>query len=250
MTFTLPPLPYDEDALAPYISQETLSFHYGKHHQGYVNALNKLIAGKPQEDMDLEEIIMEAAKEIGEKPAGGVFEKIKETAKELTGKSPIAMLEKVPLGPDEKMTKVKENMLIFNNAAQVWNHTFFWHCMIPNGGGQPHGEVLDRISDTFGGFEKFKEEFKNAAISQFGSGWAWLVMEDDDELQIVKTKDAMTPIVHGFKPLLTCDVWEHAYYLDYQNRRPDFVQAFLDHLVNWRFVEQNMMADSYAEDMV
>lgn len=128
---------------------------------------------------------------------------------------------------------------IFNNAAQVWNHTFFWNCMKKGGGGKPSGKVLSRIEADFGSYEKFAEEFKNAAVTQFGSGWAWLV-EDNGKLKIAKTANADLPMAHGQKALLTVDVWEHAYYLDYQNRRPDFVQAFLDNLVNWEFVEKNM----------
>jgi Fe-Mn family superoxide dismutase len=128
---------------------------------------------------------------------------------------------------------------IFNNAAQVWNHTFFWSCMKPNGGGKPTGDVASGIDKAFGGLDKFKEQFKAAAVGQFGSGWAWLVAEKG-ELKITKTANADLPMVHGQTALLTCDVWEHAYYLDYQNRRPDFVQAFLDHLVNWDFVAQNL----------
>jgi len=130
---------------------------------------------------------------------------------------------------------------IFNNAAQVWNHTFFWNCMKPNGGGQPTGELADRINTAFGSFDKFKEEFKNAAVTQFGSGWAWLV-KDGDTLKITKTPNAENPLAHGQTALLTVDVWEHAYYLDYQNRRPDFVQTVLDNLINWDFVTQNLSA--------
>ncbi|AFZ12204.1 Superoxide dismutase [Crinalium epipsammum PCC 9333] len=130
---------------------------------------------------------------------------------------------------------------IFNNAAQVWNHTFFWNCMKPNGGGQPTGELADKINTAFGSFDKFKEEFKNAAVTQFGSGWAWLV-KDGDTLKITKTPNAENPLAHGQTALLTVDVWEHAYYLDYQNRRPDFVQTVLDNLINWDFVTQNLSA--------
>ena len=128
---------------------------------------------------------------------------------------------------------------IFNNAAQVWNHTFFWNSLKPGGGGKPGGDLLKRIEQGFGDFDKFKEQFKAAAVGQFGSGWAWLVL-DQGKLAITKTPDAVNPMVQGQTALLACDVWEHAYYLDYQNRRPDFVQAFLDHLVNWDFVAQNL----------
>ncbi len=128
---------------------------------------------------------------------------------------------------------------IFNNAAQVWNHTFFWNCMRPGGGGQPSGELGKKIDAAFGSFDKFRDEFKTAAVTQFGSGWAWLV-EDAGALKVVKTANADLPLAHGQKALLTVDVWEHAYYLDYQNRRPDFVQTFIDHLINWDFVQQNL----------
>jgi Fe-Mn family superoxide dismutase len=124
---------------------------------------------------------------------------------------------------------------IFNNAAQVWNHSFYWNCMKPGGGGAPSGSIAQNVDSTFGSYEKFAEEFKNAGVTQFGSGWAWLVL-NDGQLEIIKTSNADTPIVHGLKPLLTVDVWEHAYYLDYQNRRPDYLGAFLEHLVNWDFV--------------
>ncbi len=129
---------------------------------------------------------------------------------------------------------------IFNNAAQVWNHAFFWHCMKPNGGGQPTGAIAEKINTAFGSYEKFAAEFKQAALTQFGSGWAWLVQEGDT-LKIIKTPNADLPMVHNQTALLTCDVWEHAYYLDYQNRRADFVQTFLDHLLNWDFVNQNLV---------
>jgi Fe-Mn family superoxide dismutase len=135
--------------------------------------------------------------------------------------------------------KDEAKVTIFNNAAQVWNHTFFWNCMKPNGGGQPTGAMAQRLERSLGGFDSFQEKFKEAATTQFGSGWAWLVL-DGDELKVTKTPNAMTPLVQGQTALLTCDVWEHAYYLDYQNRRPDFVQTFLDKLVNWEFVASNL----------
>ena len=128
---------------------------------------------------------------------------------------------------------------VFNNAAQVWNHTFYWNCMKPGGGGQPKAAVASALASAFGSFDKFKEEFKNACVTQFGSGWGWLVVADGG-LKITKTANADLPLAHGQAALLTCDVWEHAYYLDYQNRRPDYVQVFLDHLVNWDFVAQNL----------
>jgi Fe-Mn family superoxide dismutase len=196
MAFELLALPFAEDALEPYYSARTLSFHHGKHHKAYVDHLNKLIAGTDLESKSLEEIILLAA---GDAARAGIF----------------------------------------NNAAQVWNHTFFWHCMKPGGGGKPSGELAARIDAAFGGYDKFVEQFKAAAVGRFGSGWGWLVLEGG-ELKIVSTPNAETPLAKGQKALLTVDVWEHAYYLDYQNRRPDFVQAFLDHLVNWDFVAENL----------
>ena len=196
MAFELPALPFAEDALEPYYSARTLSFHHGKHHKAYVDNLNKLITGTDLESKPLEEIILLAA---GDAAKAGMF----------------------------------------NNAAQVWNHTFFWHCMKPGGGGKPSGELAARIDAAFGGYDKFVEQFKAAAVGRFGSGWGWLVLEGG-ELKIVSTPNAETPLAKGQKALLTVDVWEHAYYLDYQNRRPDFVQAFLDHLVNWDFVAANL----------
>jgi len=196
--FTLPPLPYPENALSPAISANTVGFHYGKHHQGYVNNLNQLVAGTPLADQSLEAVI-----------------------KTTTGK------------PDQ--------VAIFNNAAQVWNHTFYWNSMRPNGGGKPSGALAELIEKSFGDYDKFKAEFAKTATSQFGSGWAWLV-KDGDKLIITKTGNADTPIAHGQPPLLTVDVWEHAYYLDYQNRRADYVAAVLDKLTNWEFAEKNLAA--------
>jgi Fe-Mn family superoxide dismutase len=196
MAFTLPPLPYAKNALVPHISEQTLEFHYGKHHQTYVTNLNNLVQGSENESKSLEDLI--------------------------------------------KLSAAKADMVgVFNNAAQVWNHTFFWNCMKQNGGGQPTGVLLEKINASFGSYEKFAADFKQAALTQFGSGWAWLVQEGD-ALKITKTANADLPMVHGQQALLTCDVWEHAYYLDYQNRRADFVQTFLDHLVNWDFVSQNL----------
>jgi len=195
--FTLPALPYAQDALEPHVSARTMSFHYGKHHQAYVDTLNKLVVGTPWAvGQTLEKVVIESA------------------------------------GITDKAT-------IFNNAAQVWNHSFFWKCMKPGGGGQPSGRLMDLIQKSFGGFDQFKEAFVTAAVGQFGSGWVWLVQRGDT-LEIVKTSNADTPIAHGQTVLLTCDVWEHAYYLDYQNRRKDFVQAFLDHLANWEFAASQL----------
>jgi len=198
MAFELPPLPYAKNALAPVMSEQTLEFHYGKHHKTYVDTLNKLVAGSPLEKASLEQIIEETAEDGSKKP-------------------------------------------IFNNAAQVWNHTFFWNSMKPKGGGAPSGDVAGMIDKAFGSLDAFKTKFKEAGTTQFGSGWAWLVL-DKGKLDIVKTGNAVNPLIAGQKPLLTCDVWEHAYYLDYQNRRADMVQAFLDNLVNWDFVNANVVA--------
>jgi Fe-Mn family superoxide dismutase len=192
----LPPLPYAQDALAPVISAETLSFHYGKHHKAYVDNLNKLVAGTDMSETPLEALI-----------------------KSVAGK------------PDKAG--------VFNNAAQVWNHTFFWNSMKPNGGGAPAGAVAKAIDASFGSYENFKKEFSNAAMTQFGSGWAWLVA-DKGQLKIAKTPNAETPLTTGQSALLTVDVWEHAYYLDYQNRRADFVAAVIDKLLNWEFANSNL----------
>jgi len=150
-------------------------------------------------------------------------------------------LERQPLEEIIRATAKDEAKAgIFNNAAQVWNHTFFWHCLTPkNGGGQPRGEIAKRIDQDLGGFDKFKEQFKQAATTQFGSGWAWLVL-DGGKLKVTKTPNAVDPLSQGQTALLTIDVWEHAYYLDFQNRRPDFISTFLDHLANWDFAEQNL----------
>ncbi len=191
MEHKLPPLPYARDALAPVISAETLEYHYGKHHQAYVNNLNKLIPGTEFENMPLEEII--------KKSSGGIF----------------------------------------NNAAQVWNHTFYWNCMAPNAGGEPTGALADAINKAFGSFAQFKEKFNATAVGTFGSGWAWLVQNPDGSIAIESTSNAGNPMTAGKTPLLTCDVWEHAYYIDYRNARPSYVENFWK-LVNWPFVAQNM----------
>lgn len=198
MTFELPPLPYDYNALEPYMSAKTLEFHHDKHHAGYVTNLNNLSKDTELAAKSLEEVIMASVNDSAK--AG-----------------------------------------IFNNAAQVWNHTFFWNGMKQNGGGSPSGELAEKINSSFGSLDKLKEEFKNAGATQFGSGYAWLVLDNGD-LKVVKTPNAANPMTSGQTPLLTCDVWEHAYYLDYQNRRPDFLQTFLDNLVNWDFVAQNYAA--------
>lgn|SRR3989338_220259 len=196
MTFELPKLPYEKNALAPYISENTMNYHYGKHHQAYVTNLNKLLEGSDLASKTLEEVMK------------------------------ISATDSAKVG-------------IFNNAAQVWNHSFYWNSMKPNGGGKPSGEVLKKIEADFGSYEKFVEEFKNAGATQFGSGWSWLVLENG-KLKIVKTANAATPLTSSAKPLMTMDVWEHAYYLDYQNARPTYIDSFLNHLLNWDFVAQNL----------
>ncbi|WP_414437834.1 superoxide dismutase [Candidatus Bealeia paramacronuclearis] len=197
MMFELPPLPYAMDALAPHLTQETLEYHYGKHHQTYVTNLNNLIKDSPYASLTLEEIIQDTS---------------------------------------QKPDKVG----IFNNAAQIWNHTFYWNSMKPNGGGKPTGKILEKIESDFGNYEAFRDTFKQAATTQFGSGWAWLVQGQDGKLKVVKTGNADLPLVHGERAILTCDVWEHAYYIDFRNRRPDYVDVFLNHLVNWDFAEANL----------
>jgi Fe-Mn family superoxide dismutase len=191
MPFELPPLPYAKDALAPYISAETLEFHHGKHHRTYVDNLNKLVDGTPNAGKSLEEIVRSSD--------GGVF----------------------------------------NNAAQTWNHTFYWKSMKPKGGGGPTGALADLVKRDFGDVEKLKQALKEAATTQFGSGWAWLVSEGG-KLKVTKTSNADLPMKHGQTALLTCDVWEHAYYVDYRNARPKYVEAFLDHLADWDFAASNL----------
>ncbi|MCK9616425.1 MAG: superoxide dismutase [Fe] [Lentimicrobiaceae bacterium] len=191
MLFELPSLPYAMDALEPYISKNTIEFHYGKHHQAYVTNLNKLVPGTEFENATLEEIVKRAT--------GGIF----------------------------------------NNGAQVWNHTFYWSCLAPNAGGEPSGLLADRINRDFGSFATFKEKFSAAAATLFGSGWAWLVKNADGKLEIIQESNAGNPLRNGFIPLLTCDVWEHAYYLDKQNRRPDYISDFWN-LINWNTVAQHL----------
>jgi Fe-Mn family superoxide dismutase len=193
--FVLPRLPYAEDALAPVISAQTLSFHHGKHHKTYVDTLNKLVAGTEFEDAPLERIILDTA-----------------------GKA--------------------ERAAIFNNAAQAWNHAFYWHSLTPRAG-RPGRALADKIDAAFGSHESFKKELANAATTLFGSGWAWLVAEGD-ALKIVQTRNAEVPFTKGQVPLLAIDVWEHAYYLDYQNRRADHVKALIDKLLNWEFAAANL----------
>ena len=188
MIHELPKLPYALDALEPYISQRTIEFHYGKHHQAYVNNLNKLIVGTGFENASLEDIVRTAG--------GGIF----------------------------------------NNGAQVWNHTFYWNCLKPQGGGEPAGALADALLKNFGSFGEFKEKFSTAAATLFGSGWAWLVKKEDGSLEIVQESNAGNPLKNGAAPLRTCDVWEHAYYLDKQNVRPDYIADF------WKLIDWNAVA--------
>ena len=194
--YSLPALPYADDALSPVISSQTIGFHYGKHHKTYIDTLNKLVAGTEFEGQPLEAVIAATA-----------------------GKT--------------------SSTAIFNNAAQSWNHAFYWQCMKPKGGGKPQGAMATRVDAAFGGYEQFKKAFSEAAVTQFGSGWAWLVVENDS-LKVVKTGNAEVPFTKGMTPLLTIDVWEHAYYLDYQNRRVDYVNAVIDKLLNWQFAGDNL----------
>ena len=194
--FTLPPLPWAENALEPVISANTISFHYGKHHKTYVDNLNNLVKGTDYESASLEKIINETA-----------------------GKADKAAL--------------------FNNAAQIWNHTFYWNSLKGNGGGKPTGKIAQMIDASFGGYDNFKKELSATTVSQFGSGWGWLVL-DGGALKIVKTPNAEVPFTKGQKPLLTIDVWEHAYYLDHQNKRAAYVDAVIDKLLNWDFAAQNL----------
>jgi Fe-Mn family superoxide dismutase len=193
----LAPLPYADNALGPVISAKTISFHYGKHHKGYVDNLNKLVAGTKFAEMTLEKIIAATAGKAGK-------------------------------------------AAIFNNAAQAWNHTFYWHSLRPKGGGEPPAALKKKIEADFGSLDAFKKELAAAATTQFGSGWAWLVL-DGKKLKVAKTGNADSPLTKGMKPLLNIDVWEHAYYLDYQNRRADYVNAVLDKLINWDFAAANLL---------
>jgi Fe-Mn family superoxide dismutase len=191
MAFELPKLPYKLTALVPYISEETLDFHYGKHHQTYVNNLNGLVPGTEFENASLESII---------KKAEGA---------------------------------------IYNNAAQVWNHTFYFESFSPDGRKIPIGALADAINSSFGSFETFKDQFNKAAATLFGAGWAWLVKKDDGSLQIIQESNAGNPLRKGLKPVMTCDVWEHAYYIDYRNRRPDYVKSF------WEILDWDLVANRF-----
>ncbi len=191
MSVTLPALPYPRNALSPHISEETLNYHYGKHHQAYVNKLNALMENSDFAKASLEEIIKES------------------------------------------------KGAIFNNSAQVWNHTFYWNSLSPEGGGEPPKETADELEKHFGSVKKFKEQFTTLALGQFGSGWAWLVKTSDGKLEVQSTGNADTPLQNGNIPLLTCDVWEHAYYIDYKNARPNYLSAFWN-IVNWDFLNKNL----------
>lgn len=194
----LSPLPYTENALDPIITAHTIDFHYRKHHQGYVDNLNKLLAGTDYAALSLEKIIAATSGRV-------------------------------------------EAAAIFNNAAQIWNHTFYWKSLRAKGGGEPPAALKEKMAAAFGSVDGCKKELASMAVSQFGSGWGWLVL-DGDKLRVVKTANAETPLTTGMKPLLTIDVWEHAYYLDYQNRRADYVAAMLDKLINWEFALENFSA--------
>jgi Fe-Mn family superoxide dismutase len=193
MKVKLPDLSYPQNALEPHISEKTIQFHYGKHHNAYVENTIKLISGTELEDKSLEDII------------------------------------NISYGNEKRLS-------LFNNAAQVWNHSFYWNCMKPGGGVNPRGAIKDKIDSSFESYEKFTSQFKNIAMTQFGSGWAWLVLNNESSLEILKTSNADSPITHHLKPLLTVDVWEHAYYLDYQNKRADYLNSFFENLINWEFV--------------
>jgi len=196
MSFELPSLPYANDALAPYMSAETLDFHHGKHHQTYVTNLNNLLKDHELQSSSLEDIVVKTSKDAS-----------------MAG--------------------------IFNNAGQHWNHILFWQCMKPNGGGSIPSELEERLNSDFGSVEQFKEAFIQAGTTQFGSGWAWLAI-DNGKLVVTKSINASNPLVDGMKPILGCDVWEHSYYIDYRNKRPDYLKAFLDSLVNWEFVASQL----------
>ena len=200
MAFQKIKLPYNFDALSPYLSEKTMDFHYNKHHQGYIDKLNELVKDTDLENQALDDVI--------------------------------------------QTTHQNDQTKIFNSAAQAWNHNFFWQSIKPNGGGEPIGDIKEKILQTFDSYENFKKEFTQAAVTLFGSGWVWLVLEGT-RLKITQTSNADLPFIYSQQPLLTLDVWEHAYYLDYQNRRPDFIKAFLDHLINWNFAENNLQRLHY-----
>lgn len=192
MTFKRPQLPYDLGALSPFVSEEQMDYHYNKHHEAYFKNLNRLVDGKPESDMDLEEIVK------------------------------------------------RSQGAIFNNAAQAWNHSFFWECMSPNGGKAPKGVLLKALEKDFGSLELFKKELSDKAATLFGSGWAWLAKDQHGKLEIMPLGNADTPLKYGKTPILTLDVWEHAYYIDYRNERPRFIEKFWD-VIHWDFVEKRFL---------
>lgn len=196
MAIELPLLPFSKNALEPYISSQTLDYHYGKHHNTYVINTNNLIKGTDLENASLEEIIKTSFKDPSQ-------------------------------------------VGLFNNSAQVWNHTFYWHSLSPDGGGAPTGKIAAMINQDFGSYDDFSKRFKEAALGQFGSGWAWLVVIEG-KLAIHKTSNADTPMVHGMTPLLCIDIWEHAYYLDYKNVRAEYVDNVINRLLNWEFANRNL----------
>ena len=196
MTFELPKLDYDKNALAPIMSEETLDLHHGKHHQTYITNLNNFIKDTDMAGMSLEEIVHNSSKD-------------------------------------------KSKAGIFNNASQHWNHELFWKCMKPNGGGSMPKKLEDRIKSDLGSIEEFKKQFIQAGITQFGSGWCWLAISNG-KLVVSKTPNAENPLIHNMKPILGCDVWEHSYYVDYRNRRPEYLENFFEKLVNWEFVESQL----------
>lgn len=200
MSFTLPKLPFDMKSLSPYVSEEQLQFHYGKHHAAYINKLNPMIQDKPEAEWTLRKIITNST--------GGMF----------------------------------------NNSAQAWNHTFFWNCLSPNGGKKPVGALMQAIERDFGSFESFKEKFSDSALTLFGSGWAWLAKDTSGKLEIMPLSNADTPLKHGKEPVLTLDVWEHAYYIDYRNERPRFIQGFWD-VANWDFAASAYAGTAKAEGL-
>lgn len=191
MPFTIENLPYKKNALEPHISEETLNYHYDKHHQAYLTKLNAAISGTDLESKSLEELITSQT--------GGIF----------------------------------------NNAAQVWNHSFYWHCLSPQGGGKASGNIKALIESKWNSFSEFKSAFSTACATNFGSGWTWLVQNADGSIEITSTSNAGSPLTEKQTPLLTCDVWEHAYYVDYRNARPKYIEAFWS-LVNWEFVNANL----------
>jgi Fe-Mn family superoxide dismutase len=201
MAFTLPDLPFAKDALAPYMSAETLDYHHGKHHQAYVNKVNKLLGDTDLEDGSLVEVIC-AAHGRHDKP-------------------------------------------LFNNAAQIWNHSFFWQCLASEGSTRPSGKLREMINEDFGGEQALLDRLAEESINHFGSGWGWLLL-NNDALEVTSLHDADTPVAHGMTPLLTIDVWEHAYYIDYRNERPKFVEGVLENIVNWDFVSQNLEGSGIA----